>query len=247
MSSTPIPSRDLTLQDGLIRMLDVLLSGAALIALSPLLALIALVLRFTGEHEVLYRQRRIGLGGREFELVKFATMLKDSPNLGAGLLTLKDDPRVLPFGRLLRETKLNELPQLVNVLTGDMSLIGPRPLAPVHFAMYTSELRTLLSAVRPGLSGLGSIVFRSEDEIVARAQDRQAFYANVVVRYKGQVEAWAIAHRSVRMYLLLILLTLWATMFPASQLYRRLLPGLPPWPAELDTHAALDEPRSTRP
>lgn len=241
MSATPMPAPTVSGQDTLVRVLDVLLSGSALLVLSPLLVVIALVLRLTGEHEVLYRQRRVGQHGREFDLVKFATMLKDSPNLGAGLLTLKDDPRVLPFGRLLRRTKLNELPQLFNVLAGDMSLIGPRPLAPVHFGMYAPELRALLSTVRPGLSGLGSIVFRSEDEIVARAVDRQAFYANVVSRYKGQIEAWAIEHRSLRLYLLLIGLTLWITVRPASELHRRLLPGLPPMPDALAGPAATNE------
>src|SRR5688572_7761082 len=95
------------------RVLDCLLAGCALLILSPIFVPIALLLRFTGEGEIFYRQLRVGLHGRLFGLLKFATMLKASPNIGPGLITLKNDPRVLPLGRLLRQTKINELPQLI--------------------------------------------------------------------------------------------------------------------------------------
>jgi len=108
------------------RFLDIVLSGLALLVLSPLLVPIAIVLKLTGEGEIFYVQKRIGLGGKPFGLLKFATMLKNSPNLGTGTVTVKGDPRVLPVGRFLRKTKLNELPQLINILRGDMSIIGPR-------------------------------------------------------------------------------------------------------------------------
>ena len=98
-----------------------------LLVLSPLLVPVGIILRFTGEGEVFYTQTRIGRGGREFGIWKFATMLKDSPNLGTGTLTVTGDPRVTKVGRVLRATKVNELPQLLNVLTGDMSFVGPRP------------------------------------------------------------------------------------------------------------------------
>src|SRR6056297_507490 len=99
------------------RFLDILLSGAALLLLAPLLLPVMLALRLTGEGEVFFRQQRVGRGGELFGLLKFATMLKDSPNLGTGTVTLKDDPRVLPFGRFLRRSKINELPQLINILS----------------------------------------------------------------------------------------------------------------------------------
>ena len=109
------------------RLLDIVFSGLALLVLSPLLLPIALALRLTGEGEVFYVQQRVGRGGALFGLYKFATMLKNSPNLGTGTVTVKHDPRVLPMGRFLRKTKINELPQLLNIFKGDMSVIGPRP------------------------------------------------------------------------------------------------------------------------
>lgn len=109
------------------RTLDILFSATALAILAPLLVLVALLLRVTGEGEVFFRQNRVGRNGRMIGLWKFATMLKNSPSIGTGTVTLKDDPRVLPIGRVLRRTKINELPQLLNILTGEMSLIGPRP------------------------------------------------------------------------------------------------------------------------
>ena len=100
------------------RTLDVVLSFLALVVLVPFLLPVAVILRFTGEGEVFYIQERVGLGGNSFGLYKFATMLKNSPNIGAGEITVRGDPRVLPFGQFLRKTKLNELPQLWNILLG---------------------------------------------------------------------------------------------------------------------------------
>ena len=110
------------------RLLDILLSGIAILILSPLFLLIILILSITGEREIFFKQDRIGINKTNFGLLKFVTMLKNSENTGAGTVTLKNDYRVLPFGKFLRKTKLNELPQLFNILKGDMSVIGPRPL-----------------------------------------------------------------------------------------------------------------------
>lgn len=215
------------------RALDVLLSGLALLCLLPLLLAIALVLRCSGEGEVLYRQQRVGLGGERFGLLKFATMLRDSPNLGTGLLTLQNDPRVLPIGRWLRKTKLNELPQLYNVLRGDMSLIGPRPQAPAHFEVFPGHVKAELVKVRPGLSGIGSIVFRDEERLLSEpGRDPERYYADVIAPYKGELELWFIARRGLRLYLVLIALTVWAIVWPGGIPYRALLPDLPPEPAE---------------
>ena len=109
------------------RILDILFAVLSLLLLSPLLIPIVILLRLTGEGEILFKQQRVGRGGNFFGLYKFATMVKDSPNLGTGTVTVKDDPRVLPIGRFLRKTKINELPQLLNILLGNMSVIGPRP------------------------------------------------------------------------------------------------------------------------
>ena len=107
------------------RLMDILLSSAALVVLCPLLFMTCIILRFTGEGEVFFYQTRIGFGGKRIKIIKFATMLKESPNIETGTVTLKNDPRVLPVGKLLRKAKINELPQLINVLRGEMSIIGP--------------------------------------------------------------------------------------------------------------------------
>lgn len=215
------------------RVLDVLLSGIALLCLLPALALIALVLRCSGEHEVFYRQDRVGRGGKSFGLLKFATMLKDSPNLGSGLLTLRDDPRVLPFGRFLRRTKLNELPQLLNVLLGDMSLIGPRPQAPGHFEVFPAHVKAELVKVRPGLSGIGSIVFRDEESLLSvPGRDPERYYREVIAPYKGELELWFIRRRGLALYLKLVALTIWAVVWPGRVPYRSIFPDLPEPAAE---------------
>ena len=210
------------------RIFDVICSALALIVLSPCFLLLMLILRFTGEGEVFYRQERIGRGGQPFGMLKFATMVKGSPNLGTGLLTVKDDPRILPVGRFLRKTKLNELPQLWNVLIGDMSVIGPRPQAEPHFRLYSPEVQRELATVRPGLSGIGSIVFRDEENILAAAgKDARETYARDIADYKGRLEVWYVRNRTFWIDLLLIFLTIWVVFVPAGCSYRRLLPGLP--------------------
>ena len=118
------------------RFFDIFFSGLALLFLSPLLVPIFIILKFSGEGEVFFLQERIGKGGDVFKLFKFATMLKDSPNIGTGTVTMKGDPRVLPVGKFLRKTKINELPQLLNIFFGDMSVIGPRPLTPKTFIPF---------------------------------------------------------------------------------------------------------------
>jgi lipopolysaccharide/colanic/teichoic acid biosynthesis glycosyltransferase len=210
------------------RIVDVILSGLALIVLSPFFMAIMLILRFTGEGEVFYRQERIGKGDRPFKMFKFTTMVKGSPNMGTGLLTVKDDPRILPVGRFLRKTKLNELPQLWNVLIGDMSIVGPRPQAEPHFRLYSQEVQRELAKVRPGLSGIGSIVFRDEENILAGAgKGAQEAYAKDIADYKGRLEVWYVHNRSFWIDLLLIFLTIWVVLQPAGNPYRRFLPGLP--------------------
>ena len=98
--------------------------------------------------------------------LEFATMLKDSPNIGTGTITVQNDPRVLPIGKFLRKTKINELPQLINVFTGEMSLIGPRPLTSENFSMYPKEAQNTIKKMRPGLSRVGSIIFRNEETLI---------------------------------------------------------------------------------
>ena len=141
------------------RLLDLVISGLSILVLIPLLLPIILLLRITGEGEVFFSQERMGKGGSLFSLHKFATMLKDSPNIGSGTLTVKNDPRILPLGKFLRKTKINELPQLFNVFKGDMSIVGPRPQSSRNFLAFSEDVQKNIMLVSPGLTGLGSIFF----------------------------------------------------------------------------------------
>ena len=215
------------------RLLDILFSGLALLVLSPLLLVVAVILRFTGEHEVFYVQQRVGKGGRMFGLLKFATMLKDSPNIGTGTVTVKDDPRVLPVGRVLRKTKINELPQLINVLKGDMSLIGPRPQTQRCFDAFPPDQQDAIIKVRPGLSGIGSIVFSNEEELLQGHKDSLKFYDDVIAPYKGALEQWYVSNRTLTTYFKLILLTVIVVATKNTGVIFRAFPNLPPMPSKL--------------
>lgn len=215
------------------RLLDILFSASALTILSPLFLPIVVALRLTGEGEVFFKQKRVGRGGVKFDLLKFATMLKDSPNIGTGTVTLKDDPRVLPVGRFLRKTKLNELPQLLNILLGDMSLIGPRPQTQRCFDAFPQGSQAEIVKVTPGLSGIGSIVFRGEEEMMHASKDSDRFYDEVIMPYKGELECWYVDNQGVWVYLKSIFITAWVVLFPDSGVHWMAFRGLPSPPGEL--------------
>lgn len=215
------------------RLLDVVLSAIALLVLSPLLIPIAIALRLTGEGEVLFVQPRVGKGGRMFGLYKFATMLKNSPNMGTGTITLRDDPRILPMGRFLRKTKINELPQLLNVLKGDMSIVGPRPQTQRCFDAFPDCAQKAILQVRPGLSGIGSIIFRAEETLMHGHSDPAKFYDEVIAPYKGALEEWYVANQGLRTYVLGIVLTVWVILVPRSVMTWTAFKTLPRPPAEL--------------
>lgn len=219
------------------RGLDVLLAGVALVVLSPVLVVIMFVLRLTGEGEVFYRQQRVGRQGRHFGLLKFATMLRDSPNIGAGEITVRGDPRVLPVGTFLRKSKINELPQLWNIVVGDLSIVGPRPMVPSTFADYPLDAQAELTTVRPGLSGVGSLVFRDEERWLDGHEDPRRFYRTAIIPYKASLEQWYVRNRSLWMYLQVIALTCIALVRPSSDLPWRLWPTLPPLPERLRERA----------
>lgn len=215
------------------RFCDVLLSGLALVVLAPLLIPIAALLRLTGEGEVFYVQQRIGREGKPFGLYKFATMLKNSPNLGTGTVTVKGDPRVLPVGSFLRKTKINELPQLLNILLGDMSIVGPRPQTQRCFDAFPASSQVAIIKVRPGLSGVGSIVFRNEEDLMHSRKEPERFYDEVIMPYKGLLEEWYVSHQGLRTYFACIFVTAWVVLFPASRVAWKCFPGLPNPPASI--------------
>ena len=215
------------------RLLDIVISGLALVLLAPLLVPIAIALRFSGEGEVFYRQDRVGRHGRLFGLYKFATMLKDSPNIGTGTVTVKDDPRVLPMGKFLRRTKINELPQLLNIFLGHMSIIGPRPQTRRCFDAFPQSTQEAIVKVRPGLSGVGSIVFRGEEDMLHCHAEPMRFYDDVIAPYKGALEEWYVKHATLRTYLACIVITAWVVLVPRSSVAWLAFSDLPPPPPEL--------------
>ena len=211
------------------RILDVFISSLVLITFSPFLILIVIILKISAEGEVFYFQERIGYKNNRFHIWKFATMLKNSMNIGSGSITLKNDPRVTKFGSFLRKTKINELPQIINILKGDISLVGPRPLVLKTFKAYNKNIQSKIYNVKPGLTGIGSIIFRDEESIisVAKDEDPHEFYRRVIAPYKGELEMWYQKHNSFILDLQLIFLTAWVILFPKSRLYEKWFKDLP--------------------
>jgi lipopolysaccharide/colanic/teichoic acid biosynthesis glycosyltransferase len=208
------------------RFLDIIFSLFLLLLISPFLIPVIILLALTGEHEVFYFQKRIGYKKKEFNIWKFATMMKNSPNIGTGEITLRNDPRVTRVGKFLRKTKLNELPQLFNVLSGDMSFVGPRPLMKKSFDQYTTEVQNIIYNVHPGITGIGSVIFRDEEKIVSESHDIQATYTQIF-QYKGQVEMWYQSRFSFYTDFMILFLTAWYIFSPHSQLVYKIFPSLP--------------------
>ena len=203
------------------RVLDVVLSGLLMIVLPPLYLIVSVLLRFAEVRNVLFRQERVGRSGAEFTLLKFTTMASGSA--AAGDITYGDDPRVLPAGRWLSALKIDELPQLWNTFVGEMSLVGPRPLTPRAFHCYSPRVQDIVKSMRPGVTGVGSLVFRNEDRILAQAPgDPKEYYDNVIIPLKGQLETWYFAHRSMSVDLLILACTLVAVPWPRSRLHLKL-------------------------
>ena len=215
------------------RFLDIVLSFLALVVLAPFLLPVVVILRFTGEGEVFYIQERAGHGGNSFGLYKFATMLKNSPNIGAGEITVRGDPRVLPFGQFLRKTKLNELPQLWNIFIGDMSVVGPRPMVLNTYAYYPEEAREKLNMIRPGLTGIGSIVFRDEERYLADRDEPMEFYKEHIIPYKSDLELWFVENNTLWLYIKIIFVTAWVVVFPSSTIVDKAFDDIPSLPDSL--------------
>jgi lipopolysaccharide/colanic/teichoic acid biosynthesis glycosyltransferase len=213
------------------RIFDILSSGIALVILSPLLVPIAIALKLSGEGYIWYFQERVGHKNKLFNIYKFATMLKDSPNMSGGLITTKKDPRLTPLGGFLRSTKINELPQLLNILFGHMSVVGPRPVMQKSFAAYPDDVQKVIYNVPPGLTGIGSIIFRDEETLITNVRDAGgdtwAFYKNDIYPFKGKVEQWYQANQSFLTDLKIIILTAWVIIFPKSELVYQWFPDLP--------------------
>lgn len=217
----------------MIRFFDILFSGLAIIILFPFMLPIMIGLKLTGEHDIFYCQERVGKGGKIFKVLKFATMMRNSENMPGGVLTQKNDPRILPMGKFLRKTKINELPQLINIFIGQMSVIGPRPQAKRHYDLYSPEVKAAIDTIPPGLSGIGSIVFRDEEDMLNAVEDRDEFHDKIIAPYKGELEIWFTKHRNVINYFKLIFLTVLAVLKPSSNKWKTSFKDLPTVPDEL--------------
>ena len=216
------------------RFFDFLSSFIVLLILSPLLIPIVIALMLTGEGYVFYFQKRRGFKNQYFDIWKFATMLKNSPNIGTGSITLRNDPRVTPVGKYLRKSKINELPQLINVLLGSMSVVGPRPLVDKTFFAYPDNIRDQVYKEKPGITGIGSIVFRDEERLISASDmEPHAFYEKYIAPYKGALEIWYQKNISFYTDFMIIMLTIWAVLFPESDLHFRIFKNLPERPDHL--------------
>jgi lipopolysaccharide/colanic/teichoic acid biosynthesis glycosyltransferase len=211
------------------RLLDIIISLFSLIILLPIFIPIIIILRLSAEGEVFYFQERYGIYNSKFQILKFATMLKNSMNIGTGSITLQNDPRVTKIGSFLRKTKINELPQIINILKGDISLVGPRPLVTKTFKAYNEDVQSKIYNVKPGLTGIGSIIFRDEESIISAVTDEDPhyFYKRVIAPYKGELEMWYQSNNSFFLDLQLIFMTAWVILVPSSRLYEKWFKDLP--------------------
>lgn len=215
----------------MIRIFDIVFSAVGIIVLFPFVIPIIICLKLTGEHNIFYLQPRVGKGGKSFNVIKFATMLKNSPNLPGGYITQSNDPRVLPIGRFLRKSKINELPQLFNVFIGQMSIVGPRPIVAQHLDLYTEKVKNEILTMTPGLTGIASLIFRDEEGVLDRiGGDRKYVHDMVIAPYKGELELWWIKHYTIRNYLKIIVLTACALFIPHVFMGKMLFKDLPETP-----------------
>ena len=213
------------------RTFDVLSSGIAILILSPLLIPVIIGLKLTGEGYVFYKQERVGYKNKPFLIWKFATMLKNSANMPGGIITTKKDSRITPMGGFLRKSKINELPQLFNIFFGHMSIVGPRPVMKVSFEAYPDHIQKVIYNVKPGLTGIGSIIFRDEESLITYVKNNEGdvweFYKGKIYPFKGELEMWYQSNNSFFLDLQLIFMTAWVILVPTSKLYEKWFKDLP--------------------
>jgi lipopolysaccharide/colanic/teichoic acid biosynthesis glycosyltransferase len=198
------------------RLFDVLLSALGLLILFPLILAIAVAVRVDSPGPAVFRQVRVGRGGRPFRMLKFRSMTTAQAP-GAPLITAADDARVTRIGALLRRTKLDELPQLVNVLMGEMSFVGPRPELATYVALYPPQLREVILSVRPGITDEASIQFSNESELLAGAADPESCYLEEILPRKLELYASYVRQRTFGGDLRILLRTVALVARPAKR------------------------------
>lgn len=204
------------------RALDLVFAGLGLLALTPVFLLVGLLVRLTSSGPAFFRQKRTGRYGHAFYIWKFRTMYQDPRGQGP-LLTATDDARITPVGRWLRKTKCDELPQLLNVLKGEMSLVGPRPEVPRYTNQYNPRQRGVLS-VRPGITGPTANLYISEEDLLASRPDKEAFYLSVLLPAKLESDLAYCRAIAFNRDLKLIANTI-TNLLLKSPLHRKTIPG----------------------
>ena len=186
------------------RIIDISLSGLAIIILSPVFIIISILTKLSGE-DIFFLQERTGQAQKPFKLIKFTTMPKGSEKLGD--ITTSIDPRPTALGKFLRKTKLNEIPQLINVFMGDISLVGPRPLMKIHAELYPQGKRKKIYSMKPGLTGIGSLYFNHEDSLLASTDNPRQYYEDIIMPKKADLELWYARNWSVLLDLRILFCT----------------------------------------
>lgn len=193
--------------DYLKRLIDITLSGGTLICISWILLIVAVIIKMTSTGPIFFRQERVGRRRKIFRMIKFRTMVVDAPKLGAAVTT-KGDPRITGIGRILRRTKLDELPEIWNVFTGDMSLVGPRPEVQKYVNHYPSSWDKVFD-VRPGLTDIATLQFRDEESVLEEAIDHEQAYIKVVMGVKMEMALAYVDRRSLWLDFKILFLTVW--------------------------------------
>ena len=214
----------------IIRILDIIFSLIGLFLLSPIFILVSFILKLNNE-SVFYLQQRVGENNKKFKVIKFTTMLSNSSKMSFRNITLRNDPRVTKFGKILRISKINELPQLFNVIKGDMSIVGPRPLPLKSFRKYSEEGQSIIAKLKPGITGISSIIFRDEEAIATEWKKNdlnvEDMYRDKLYPYKEKLEKWYFQNRSFKLYFYLIFLTSYSIFADPKNLLSYLFKDLP--------------------
>jgi lipopolysaccharide/colanic/teichoic acid biosynthesis glycosyltransferase len=195
------------------RIFDFVMAFFGLILISPVFAVVSLINKLSG-NDVFFIQQRVGKGSKLFPLIKFATMDKDAHIVG-GTITCKNDYRVTRLGVWLRKSKINELPQLINVLRGDMSFVGPRPLPPSEVSIYLPDVAKKIYSIKPGITGLASLYFHNEEMLLSRNKESaENTFKNIIMPKKAAFELWYVDNRKFLMDLKIIIATLLVVCIP---------------------------------
>ena len=202
------------------RFCDLIFALAGLLVTSPIVLLVIILKKLAGEKEIFYIKGRVGKGGRLFPFIKLSSMTPAKKGEKTSSLTLSNDSRITPLGHLIRKTKIDEFPQFVNIIRGELSFVGPRPMMPKIYKDYSKGVKAELSKIRPGVTGLATVVFRNEAQLLEDSDytDELQFYKEVIAPTKGAIELIYIKNQGFALDFILLLLTVWQIIRPQSLL-----------------------------